>query len=171
MKFGKISKSELHDMWGQYIQDLRVYVDDFDWYWYNPKFTKRGIYQGAKLVGFVITQSHEVSEFYISPEHRRKRFGLQAVQMLSEELGEYRYYVLDRNKSGQALWETATPNRYLMATDGRGKWYGNPKTDRGSGDRKHYARTEKGKTEETPADSGRTLFQQIRLFPDVFVTA
>lgn len=162
-------------MWDQYLKDIDVYIDDFDGFWYDLQYKKRGIYIGTKLIGFVITRKNEVSEFFIRPDYRRKRYGMQAVQMLADELGEFRYYVLNRNKVGQSFWKTATPNRYLIATDGRGEWYVNPKTHGRKSTRKHIAGTENGTTdqatEEKTKGAGRTLFHQLRLFPDVFVTA
>ena len=159
-------------MWGQYLKNIEVYIDDFDSYWYDPQVKKRGIYIGTKLIGFVFTTNGEVSEFYISPDYRRKRYGTMAVQLLSDELGEFRYYVLNRNDVGKAFWKAVTPNRFLIATDGRGEWYVNPKTYRGRSTAKHPAGAEKRVSGQTQTEgAGSALFQQLRLFPDVYVTA
>lgn len=173
MTFGRISKKDLRGMWDHYLKDIEVYIDDFDSYWYDPQYKKRGIYIGTKLIGFVFTRGkEEVSEFYISPDYRRKRYGTMAVQLLSNELGEFRYYVLKRNKVGQAFWKTVTPNRYLIATDGRGEWYVNPKTHGRRSTAKHHSGAEERVSSQTQAESaGSALFQQLRLFPDVLVTA
>lgn len=172
MTFGRINKKDLREMWSQYLKDIEVYIDDFDGYWYDPQYKKRGIYIGTKLIGFVFTKEKEVSEFYISSDYRRKRYGTMAVQLLSDELGEFRYYVLNRNKVGQAFWKAVTPNRFLIATDGRGEWYVNPKTYGRRSTAKHPAGAEERVPSQTQTESaGSALFQQLRLFPDVLVTA
>ncbi len=111
-----------------------------DAYWSDPDRFPFGLWLDGELAGFVLVRRKspargrvwQVAEFYVKPEHRRRRVGTRAAATIwRRHPGEWELEVMRRNKGADRFWAktitehaTAPPRvRKTRAADGRRKVY------------------------------------------------
>ena len=100
-----------------YTATLHGFDDEIVWdevSWQRESWHAQFIMEDRTIQGFLITEIEPyhffpdifyIAEFYVVPEARRKRVGIEAVKAATEAWnGDIYLYVLDRNIQGKLFW-------------------------------------------------------------------
>lgn len=113
-----INQKNLYEMTNYYPDAMdangNYHYGHFDEYFTDPKRTAYFIFNDAELVGFAMLCPYSVigrkpdctmAEFTIFPAYRRKRFALEAANLiLSRHTGKWEIKYHEKNVAGKKLW-------------------------------------------------------------------